>query len=278
MISREGLMAGMSNLAPQQNQQMAQSLGSQSSIQQKQQAGGAFALTGQTMGKPQAQQAATQQAAQKGQANLAAAQSTVQQQGQLGQMALSHQAQMNQSQVQERQLGLQKKQRELENSLASLGENAKKEIFDSNMQFQKDELGRTRLNEQQLMDWKITQMKNANELAAFKQQVAQMSARKMQYLRTLHAKLSQKIEQNAKAEMGEQDRATQERILRLKLSTETSMMNEQRDAQRRMQKFVAAGTIIGTIAGGQAGGSIGGAVGSIAASTNVDSAAGGIFG
>ena len=106
-------------------------------------------------------------------------------------------------------------------------------------------------------------------MAAFKQQVMQASARKMEYLKTPNAKLTQAIKQRGQTTMSESDRKTLENMTRLKYSTETQMINEQRDDARRIGAFAAAGTVAGTAigayAGGplgaQAGGSVGGAAG-----------------
>jgi len=231
-LSRDGLLAGMSNLNPSQNQQVAQGLGAQNTFAQKQQAGQAY-MGGQSLGKPQVAQMGAQLAGQKAGANLNAAQSTVQQQQQIGQVGLQQQQQQAQAQLGEKRIGLQKKQRELDNGLAKLGEEAKNKLFTANLAFQKDEMGYTAFNERQLLDWQVTKAKSVQDLYNYQQQVQQVSQRKLQYLKAAQQKVVQEINNNAKDKMMSQDQATQEKLLRAKLGLETQLQEEQRKAQNR---------------------------------------------
>ena len=123
----------------------------------------------------QQQQAGAQQAATMGSQRLQAAQQGIQQQAQMGQMGLQQQAQQSKEKLAERQLGLRTKQRNLENQLASMGEQVKQKLFDSNMTFQRDELGRTAWNERQLADWVVKKAKSVEDLRNYQMKVAQIS-------------------------------------------------------------------------------------------------------
>lgn len=271
-ISKTGLLAGMSSMAPQVNQQVAQGVGDQAAFAQKQQAGQAY-MGGQQLGKPQVAQMGTQLAGQKAGANLAAAQSTLQQQQQIGQVGLQAQQQQAQAQIGEKKLGLQKKQRELENSLESMGEEVKNKLFSQNLAFQKDELGRTAWNERQLADWKVRQAKDIQDLQNYQQQVRQISARKQQLLKTAHAKIVQELQNISANSTLNADMQTKERLMRAKVAMEEKIADEKRAAANRAGMAGAMGTVIGVGAGAATGspqaaavgGVIGGGLGTAAA-------------
>jgi hypothetical protein len=228
-------------------------------------------LGGQPMSKQVVANTAAEQAGTMASNKLAAAQSTVQQQGQLGQQGLANKQAMDAQKLNERKLGLQTKQRQLSNQLNFLGEDAKQKIFDSNLSFQKDALGRTQFNERQLLDWKITQAKDVQDLQAYEQKVRQLSARKQQYLKASHAKVVAELENVSNSKILSADMQSRERLMRAKNQLETDIADERNRAANRAGMMGAAGTIVGTglgaLAGPQgaaAGGAIGGSIGTAA--------------
>lgn len=205
----------------------------------------------------QTQAATAAQAA--GQAAVQSQQATQQRTAQVAALQQQQQAQENQKVLFDRSMALQKKQGELALKLGNLSEGLKQKLFDQQLQFKQDELGRTFFNERQLADWKISQAKSQEELENFEQQSRQMHAKRMAVLQTAKAKIQQvleqgylekeqKLDQNLKRELTEKYAALQKKIA-----------EEQASASNTASMFGAAGTIIGAVAGGIAGSIIPGA-------------------
>ena len=226
----------------------------------------------------QLQQTAGQARAQSGQADLSAAEQTQKQMGQLGGLALQGQAQTNQQGLADKRLGIQQKRRDLENSLASLSEDIKTKLIDQTIAFQQDELGRTQWNERQLLDWKLRQATDVNDLYNYRQQVQQVSARKMQALKTAHAKIVSVLSNETSAEMQNLDQASKEKMYRAKVELERKMKEAANDAANRAAMFGAIGGAVGGAAGAAvfktpqgatAGSSIGSSMGGLASATGI---------
>jgi hypothetical protein len=226
----------------------------------------------------QSQQLGAQARAQAGQTDLAAAEQTQKQTAQMGNMGLAEQAQTNQAALAGRRLGIQQKRRDLENKLAALSENIKTQLLDNTIAFQQDELGRTQWNERQLLDWKLRQAKDTNDLYNYRQQVQQVSSRKMQALKTAHARIKDALANDAAKNNQELDQASRERMARAKVELERKMQEAANDAANRAAMFGALGGAVGGAAGAaifktpqgaQAGASIGSSTGTLASATGL---------
>lgn len=256
----------LSKQAPVDNQQVVQGMDQAREAQFRQAAQAAPA----TQGAAQQLGAQTQQARQQGIAQ--GAQQSLQKQQQVAELQNQEQRMANQQNLFNRQQGLQQKQRQLEGQLSQLGEEAKQKIWDDNLKFEKDELGRTQFNERQLLDYAILNAKSDEDLAAFEQQMNFESEKRMNALRASQAKIKQALEQGFDDYNQTLDAEQKMKLVRAQHELDRKMKEESNKAANRASMFGAAGTIGGAVAGGVLGGppgatigaSIGGGVGSMA--------------
>jgi len=82
------------------------------------------------------------------------------------------------------QITLEKNERLFRDKLEKLNRQTSNQLFNEQMQFQRDELGRTQWNETKLIDWAITKSKSDEELMKYEQIVTQAYERKRQIRET----------------------------------------------------------------------------------------------
>lgn len=250
-----------------------------------------------------AQQTGAALAQQAGQEQVQRVQSAAQGQDQIQQLGQQVQALETQKNLVGLEAGLKEQQMSDAQKFASVSEAAKKEMFDSRMDFEKDEMGRKFSNERQLADYARLRAHSEDEWQNYVQRTDQMYQRKEQFLTAAHQKLVQEIQlQNAqmdqlrdqmskKAMSSREFTAKQEilkqrqaKLLELQAAEAYLIGAKQREEARRrntMAKNGALGSILGagigaalgTMAGNPAmgaaagagiGSSIGGAVGTLA--------------
>lgn len=235
------------------------------------------AVASATAATPQAaQQIGAQSATAAGQVAVQSAQTAQQQQKQLGAAALQQQAADSREELNSRQLGLAQKSRALSNQLASLDSRLKNELWDKQMKFQQDELGRQQFNERQLFDYQLSKVKNEEEWLNFEQDVRQVSERRMQMLKTAQAKLEQTLKNDFQKGQQELDQEQRKRLIEAKRALEQKIAEERRRQSNRASMFQAGGTIVGAVAGGvltggnpvgvMVGAQVGGGLGTLAGS------------
>lgn len=223
---------------------------------------------------PIAQTAQTTGAAAAGQAGQQAierATQQIQQGGQVGQVGLQEQARAGQARV----AGLKSGAREAEmgnvQKLAQISEEAKKELFDRQTSFEKDEMGRTHFNERQLADYAKVNAQSDESYKNYAQQSEQLSRRKLQAMehaaRVVESDLEQKYQQ-AK-QKGDQQSALE--IEKTRKDMADKIQREKTRAANRAAAWQAGGTIVGAGAGALIGGPAGAAAGA-----SLGSAAGGM--
>jgi hypothetical protein len=208
------------------------------------------------MGKEQ-----TQATAEASQSALQGMQAKIQSQGDL-----------NQQQLRQRALGLQTKDRELQSKIYSLNSALAGQLFEDQMKFQKDELGRSVWQTRQLVDWAVSKAKSDEDLAGFEQKLSQEYKRKMQVLQTAHNKIIQALQQEFLSGEQEKDQALRAELTKAQAELKKKMNKQQNDAKMWSSIITAGGTIAGGIAGsfipvvGTAGGAaLGGGLASAAA-------------
>lgn len=243
----------MSQQAPGQNQQVVQGMDQAREAQLRQAAQTAPVTGAQALG------AATQQQRQQNVAQ--GAQANLQQQQQLGAMEANQQQAQNQQNLFNRQQGLQKKQRDLEGQLSKLGEEAKQKIWDQNLKFEKDELGRTSFNDRQLLDYAIMNAKSDEDLANFEQQMNFESEKRMETLRAAQAKIKQSLQQGFDDYNQTLDAEQKMKLVQAQQALDRKMKEEANKAANRAAMFGAAGTIAGAVGGAVLGGTLGAAAG-----------------
>lgn len=226
---------------------------------------------GQAMGAQQAQAAGQVQAAGQQQIDESALQA--------GKATLQQSEQEAQQRLQRKALEAQKENRVATEALGNLSSELKGQLFDSNLQFQKDEMGRTLYNDQQLLDYKLAQGLSDEQLFGYEQQVRQTSQRKLNLLKTASSKLRQELEQSFQSGQQELDQEQQRYLIERKRQIEEKIRKEKAKQKNRAAAFAAAGTIVGAVAGAliagpggyaagaSAGASLGSAAGNLAASS-----------
>ena len=219
----------------------------------------------------QVQQAGAQAAAQQGQATLQAQQQQAQKAMQLSKQTAQEEQQQNQQKLREREFNIKKKANILQRQLGVYDEKLKNEIFDKNIKFEKDELGRTLFNERQLMDFKIYNSKSKIEFRKFEQDMRNMSKKRMRMLDISLLKIKQELNQQFEKDQLEMDQEQRMRLLKAKAALEEKIRRAKADAANRASMFSSAFTVVGAGVGGffggpagaMAGAQIGGGVGNV---------------
>lgn len=157
--------------------------------------------------------------------------------------------------------------------LAALGADVKEKVFDSRLQFQKDEMGRKFSNERQLADYAIMSSKTEQELQNKLLTQKLMQQRSLQLMEAAQNKVNEALRQSYGDKGRELTQQSQEYIATVKAAAERSMARKKARGAAMgaiiSGAFTIGGAIIGSFvgpAGTAAGATIGGAVGNVAAS------------
>lgn len=235
---------------------------------------------------PTAQQTGAAMAAQAGQDQVQRIQNAAQAQGQIAQIGQQLQGLELQKQQAEAQMGLKEQGMADAQKLASISEAAKKELYDTRMAFQKDEMGRQFLNNIQLSDYAVLRAKSNEDWQNYAQRSEQLAARKEMTMKVAQQKLMQQIQfenqeinqlrdQLSKKGMTEREMAAKRQILEKKLANDLDLKSKlavveaaatrakARTASTKTRN-AATGQIIGSVAGGVLGFIYGGGPGGAA--------------
>jgi hypothetical protein len=199
--------------------------------------------------RAQVQQAGAQQAQAAGQIQVQQAQANQQGAAQAANMELEQKQMEAREALANRQLALQKKQRDGLSKLSALDSRLKDELWDKQLRFEQDELGRQTFNERQLMDYKLSQVKSEEDWANYEQEVRQVSDRRMQLLKTAYSQVQQQLKQASQANEQELDQAQKVRLIEAKRAIEEKIRREKARQANRAAAFQAGGTIVGAVAG-----------------------------
>jgi hypothetical protein len=246
---------------PRQNQRVTTGLQEASKMGVQAQLGQLGQMGQGPLSVQQVQQAGAQAAAQQGQATLQAQQQQAQKAMQISQQAAKVEAEETQQRLREREFGIKKKANVLERQLGVYDEKLKNELFDKNIKFQKDELGRTLFNERQLMDYKIYSTKSKIEFRKFEQDMRNMSRRRIKMLDVSLAKIKQELKQQFDKDQLELNQEQKKRLLEAKAAIEEKIRRAKANAANNASMFSSAFTIIGTGVGAFFGGPAGAMVG-----------------
>lgn len=253
-------LQGLAEAFPSQNQGIATGMQEAQKLQ-VQNTLGASARGGQPVGNRAIQAAGAQQATAQAAPVLQANQQNIAQQGQIAQMGLQQKKQEAQQALSSRQLGLQKKARELQGKLSTLGNNLEDTLIKQQMDFKKDEMGRTFFNERQLADWAIMKAKTDEDFRNYEQKVTQASKKKMQILKTAYAKIKQILEQGYTDREQTLDNNQRRKATLAKAKLEQKIAEEKAEAENRAAMFSAGGAILGGVVGAAIGGPAGASAG-----------------
>jgi hypothetical protein len=190
------------------------------------------------------------QAAAAGQDQLKSASNQIQQQGQIGEMGIKEQAIQNQASVANQQASNRQLEMDNSKSLAEVDEKAKQELFDKQIQFRKDEAGRTVFNERQLADYAKLNAKSDEEYKSYAQK-AELANRNIE----------EDLRQKYQIAKQRNDQASQRKIEQMQLDMKKAIAKKKADAANKAAIWTTGGTIIGGAIGAVAGGPAGAAAG-----------------
>lgn len=231
----------LSSSMPVQNQQMAQGQQAARTMQMQQQLAGAPAGTTARA----AQQVGAQQAQQAGQIATQAAQREQTQQALVGQLGLQERGrELRGAQAQE-QMAAQREQFEGQEKLAGMREDLKQQLFDKDMQFRKDELGRTQFNESQLRDWALTKAQNQEQYRDYAQLAEQVGQRKLALIDQAYKVFAQAAQQEYARAKQVGDQESQLRISKMVSAAEDAAERERARQRSRAASWQAGGQLLG---------------------------------
>jgi hypothetical protein len=191
--------------------------------------------------------------AQTGAQNLQQLKQATTQQNAYGQTQLSESGRQNRQELARRHIALQNEERGMRQQLADMDRDVKNKVFDDELQFRRDTLGRTIFSQKQLMDYAVLKATNDEQLRDYENTMAQG----YMYKQAMYNQSKALIEQELRKQftIDEQDR-DQKHTLRLQnaLTRIQNEMNQiQTDANNTASMWQAGGAIIGGIGGAIAG-------------------------
>lgn len=161
--------------------------------------------------------------------------------------------------------------------LAALGADVKEKIFDSRLQFSKDEMGRKFSNERQLSDYVLANAKSEQELASRLQTQQLMQKRDLQIMEAAQAKVNEALRQAYGDKSRELTQQSKEYIANVQAAAERAMARKKARGAAMGQIITGAFTIGGAVAGFVAtgGNPLGAAAGASVGSSTGQAVAGG---
>lgn len=261
--SRMTALQNLQNQLPVASQKLASGIQAARDIQLQQAV--AKAPTGAAIA-PAAQQTAAAATAQTGAQQVEAAKQMVQQAGQLGQLQLGEQQMTAQQQIAQQQQAARQQEMTNAERLGRLDLAAKKELYDSEIQFKKDEAGRTLFNERQLADFAIRNARSEEEYRKFEQDAQLLAKRDLQASEAAFALVMEDLKQQWTIAEQRKDQAAKEEIVRIEATARAAMERKRARAANSAAMWSSGGMIVGAVAGaliaGPGGYAAGAAIGS----------------
>lgn len=153
------------------------------------------------------------------------------------------------------------------NDLNRIGLDVKQKIFDSRLQFEKDENGRKFSNDRQLADYMAATARTDQEFQARAREVQQATERKIQLMQIAQAQVIRELEQAQKSSEGAKNFEHQKELQGIRDALAEKIRKEQAAAKNKAAMWQAAGTIVGAGAGAAIAGPGGYAAGAAAGAT-----------
>lgn len=148
-----------------------------------------------------------------------------------------------------------------EQAFANISEDAKREMFDSRMQFQKDEMGRSYMNERQLADYAAGHARDTDQLKDYMQTAEQLHDRKIQAMEAAQSKIDQELQFQNSLSNQQQDQTLKRKLVEAKVEMERKIARDKADRANRSGMFSTVAGIAGAAAGAYFGGPAGAAAG-----------------
>lgn len=221
--------------------------------------------SGQVTGAAVAQNAG-QQAIQNAQKSLATA-------NQIGQLETATQGVQNQADIASQQLGNREQKMDQVQKFAQLNEGLKRQLYDETMKFKKDELGRTKFNEQQLADYARLNAQSDEQFRNYQQKSTLASKRKMELMEQAYRLIEEDLKHKYAEASQRKDMAAMDKIRAEQRKAQREIDRKRTNAANNRAAASAGGSFIGGIlgtayggpSGGQAGAGIGGGIGGASA-------------
>jgi hypothetical protein len=173
----------------------------------------------------------------------------VQQAGQLGQLQLGEQQLQAQQQVARAQQAARQQEMTNIDRLGRLDMEAKKDLYDRELQFKKDETSRTLFNERQLMDYAARNARSDEEYKNYAQQADLLNRRNLQAMETAYKLIEEDLAQKWRVAEQKKDQAAQKQIADIRAEIAARMEREKARAANRASMIQAGGMIVGAAAG-----------------------------
>lgn len=210
-----------------QGQQAARDIQLQQAVKQSK-PGAAINSTAQQAG------AAMQQAA--GQQQVDQATQNLKQGAQLQDSALKEQQQVAGQQAFSGQQGLEQQKQDQVSRFADLSQQAKKELFDDQIQFARDQSGQAILNERQLADYARMKAQSNEDFKDYAQKSDQLTKRKLAMSQAIQQKLEQGMKQT-QAELGQiQDQISQGKMSGDQMATARKLASDKAAKLEELQQ------------------------------------------
>ncbi len=192
---------------------------------------------------------------------IARAENQAKQGQQIGQLALGEQTLASEQKVTDLRSGAREQEMNNVQRLASLSESAKRELYDQQMQFQKDQNGRVIFNEKQIQDAARLTARSDEEYNNFAQQSDQLHQRKIQVLEATQAILEEQIQQGFAQDGQKLDQNNAIEVQRIRDDIAKKIAKAKAKKSNNKAAWTTGGTIVGGVVGGVFGGPAGAVVG-----------------
>lgn len=240
--SRATALRKLAQQLPVANQQVAAGQAAARDIQLQQ----AVKAAPQGTGMPVAQQLGTTMAQEAGSQQVERATSQLQQGQELGGLGLGEQQQAAQAQIGGAQSGAREQEISNIQRFADIDQKSKQKLYDAQIQFRKDESGRTLFNETQLMDYAASQAKNEEQFKNYAQNVQLAYDRKISMMQSAHDKLEQRLKAEYAKSKQEQDIELAKELQKAINDIEQKISKDKRKQENNRAIWSATTGIFGT--------------------------------
>jgi len=189
----------------------------------------------------------------------------------VGRMALGQQGMQQDQSVQNMRAGIEQARQQQELDLSNLSDAERRDLFDSRLQFQEDEMGRKYLNERQMADYARLTAESDERFATYRQNAMLAHQRNLEIAEVAARKVSQALQFEYEKSKQQQDQA----LVRELEAAQRAMREKVRKARQKAAKSAgmwgAGGVVLGGVAGAilsggnpagaMAGAQLGGALG-----------------
>lgn len=226
---------------PVANQRVAQGIQTARDLQLQQAV--AKAPTGAAIA-PAAQQTAAAATAQTGQQQAEAAQQMIRQAGQVGQLQLGEQQLAAQQKIAQQQQAARQQEIDSAERLGRLDLAAKQELYDKELEFKKDEAGRTLFNERQLADYAIRNARSEEEYKKYAQDAQLLAKRDLEATEIAFSLVMEDLKQRWSLAEQQRDQAAKEEIARIEAEARAAMERKRARAANSAAMWQAGGQIL----------------------------------